>query len=325
MVRWLLVVPFARDGRCLLARDPDGAVRLPGGPLAPGEHELDAARRLPLAAGLKVARYHPFALGGDRRLAWAQVEPVAGATGPGPLALAAGAAAARLAAAGRRRDAAAVRAAVASRRADTEADWYADNLRFLEHHYLAATTAEGGSGFGRDAAAWRSCREAVVDGLDRDGTFLDVGCANGLLMESVAAWAAERGLAIEPYGVDLSARLVELARRRRPAFAGRLWVGNAVTWVPPGGRRFDFVHVLPDLVPPARLGDLLAHQLARVVVPGGRLLVSGYGSSSAPAPPPVAAVLRRLGHRVAGASGPRDPAARTAAATAWVDAPPARP
>ena len=60
-------------------------------------------------------------------------------------------------------------------------------------------------------------------------------------MESVAAWCAERGLAIEPYGVDISPALAELARRRLPQWADRIWVGNAVNWRPPGAMRFDYV------------------------------------------------------------------------------------
>lgn len=42
----------------------------------------------------------------------------------------------------------------------------------------------------------------------RDGSFLDVGCANGHLLESMVAWCAGRGLRLEPYGIDLSAGLV---------------------------------------------------------------------------------------------------------------------
>ena len=34
-------------------------------------------------------------------------------------------------------------------------------------------------------------RRPIVSAIDRDGTFLDVGCANGLLMESLATWAGE--------------------------------------------------------------------------------------------------------------------------------------
>jgi hypothetical protein len=81
---------------------------------------------------------------------------------------------------------------------------------------------------------------------------MDAGCANGLLMESVAAWCAERGLAIDPYGVDISSALAELARRRLPQWADRIWVGNAMSWRPPR--------------PPA-----CSHRLDnRVVSPGGR-------------------------------------------------------
>lgn len=59
--------------------------------------------------------------------------------------------------------------------------------------------------------------------LDRSGTFLDVGCANGLLMSSVAKWSADRGLAVEPYGVEISPRLADLARRRYPKWRERIW------------------------------------------------------------------------------------------------------
>ena len=76
-------------------------------------------------------------------------------------------------------------------------------------------------------------------------------------MESVAAWCAERGLAVEPYGVDISPALAELARRRLPQWAGRIWVGNAVNWRPPGGMRFDYVHILLDCVPRGRRANLV--------------------------------------------------------------------
>lgn len=95
-------------------------------------------------------------------------------------------------------------------------------------------------------------------------------------MESLTAWCAERGLRVEPCGLDLSPGLVAEARRRLPQWADRIWVGNALDRVAPGGRRFDFVHTLLDLVPAARVPEMLAHQLDRLVAPGGRLLVSSY-------------------------------------------------
>ncbi len=36
-------------------------------------------------------------------------------------------------------------------------------------------------------------------------------------MESVAAWCTERGLAVDPYGVDISPALAELARHPCPS------------------------------------------------------------------------------------------------------------
>src|SRR6266511_4113322 len=70
-------------------------------------------------------------------------------------------------------------------------------LRLMEASYLREPTPQGGSGFGGTAAQWRSSRCQICQAIDRDGTFLDAGCANGHLMESIAAWCAERGVSRE--------------------------------------------------------------------------------------------------------------------------------
>src|SRR5215210_1969374 len=100
----------------------------------------------------------------------------------------------------------------------------------LEAAYLAGTNARQQSGFGRDERDWERFRRPVVAPIGKDGTFLDVGCASGLLMECVARWAAEDGHAIEPYGLDISEKLAELARRRLPAWRDRIFTGNALFW-----------------------------------------------------------------------------------------------
>ena len=74
-----------------------------------------------------------------------------------------------------------------------------------------------------------------MEAIDRDGSFLDVGCANGYLLESIVRWSERR---IEPFGLDFSPRLVELARARLPQWADRIYLGDALEWEPP--RRFDF-------------------------------------------------------------------------------------
>src|SRR5450631_3370741 len=87
---------------------------------------------------------------------------------------------------------------------------------------------------GADMGEWRRARWHITEAIAGDGTFLDAGCVNGLLMESVAAWCAERGLAVEPYGVDISPALADLARQRLPQWAGRIWAGT--TWRTPSAR-----------------------------------------------------------------------------------------
>jgi SAM-dependent methyltransferase len=101
-------------------------------------------------------------------------------------------------------------------------------------------------------------------------------------MESVHGWAAGRGRAIEPYGTDLAPRLVELARARLPQWSGRIEHANAIDYRPADGRRFTFVHVLPDAVPAHRRLDLIRH-LRTLVEPGGRLLISHYGQAASTA------------------------------------------
>ncbi len=58
-----------------------------------------------------------------------------------------------------------------------------------------------------------------------------------------------------------------LARRGLPAWADRIWTGNALTWRPP--RRFDYVRTELVYVPVLRRADLIHHLLTNVVAPGG--------------------------------------------------------
>src|SRR5918999_6398425 len=120
-----------------------------------------------------------------------------------------------------------------------EEGWHAAVAAIVVPAYLTAETPWAQSGKSGDEATWEQARRPVADAIDRDGTFLDVGCASGFLMESVRRWTAERGLAVEPYGLEIALDLAELARRRLPHWADRIFVGNARSWKPP--RRFDFV------------------------------------------------------------------------------------
>ena len=153
-----------------------------------------------------------------------------------------------------------------------EAGWHAAMAALIKEPYLAADNPYAQAGHGGDAASWEASRGFIAEALHRSGTFLDVGCASGILMESVQRWGAVRNLVIEPYGLDIVPEFVALARRRLPQWAGRIQVGNIRTWQPQG-ERFDYVLIRPEYAPASRRPDLIRHILEQVLKPGGRLIV----------------------------------------------------
>jgi SAM-dependent methyltransferase len=158
--------------------------------------------------------------------------------------------------------------------------------------YLASDDPRAQSGFRGDEPRWESARRPIVEAIDRDGTFLDVGCANGYLMESVVRWSPHR---IEPYGLDFTPELVELARARLPQWADRIFLGEVVTWEPP--RSFDFARTELVYVPEDRHRELVDRLRSYVET----LIVCSYGSRRRNLPTDdVGGRLRSLGFEVAG-------------------------
>jgi 2-polyprenyl-3-methyl-5-hydroxy-6-metoxy-1,4-benzoquinol methylase len=104
----------------------------------------------------------------------------------------------------------------------TEQQWYDQAAGALVTAYLAGDNPRAQSGSDGSIADWAYTRGLLAEAVDRDGAFLDVGCANGYLMETMVAWCAERGHAIEPYGLDIAPELAALARRRLPRWADRI-------------------------------------------------------------------------------------------------------
>lgn len=137
-----------------------------------------------------------------------------------------------------------------------EEEWHRRAAGIVVPAYLAAETPWGQSGKTGTAGDWEWSRSHVADAIDRDGAFLDVGCANGYLIECLARWTT---FAVEPYGLDISPELGELARQRLPHWADRIFVGNALTWEAP--RRFTFVRTGLDYVPGARRRELVERLL----------------------------------------------------------------
>ncbi len=200
-----------------------------------------------------------------------------------------------------------------------ERAWYDELRLLLESAYLAGDNPRAQSGFSRDEAAWERARRVILDAVDRDGTFLDVGCASGYLMESLVGWATAKGLHLEPYGLDFSDRLATLARSRLPQWADRIFVSNALEWRPP--HRFDYVRTELVYVPEHRQRELVQRLFDDVLLPGGRLIVCSYGSSRRPQPnaEPLGELLRGWGHEVKGEAAAREINGRVVTYVAWID------
>jgi hypothetical protein len=193
---------------------------------------------------------------------------------------------------------------------------FLQKLATLEASYLAAPDPLRQSGFGGGARRWQAERGPILDALDRDGSFLDIGCANGYLLECLRDWAWQRRrIVLEPHGLDQGAGLIALAKQRLPEYADNLHVGNGWNWRPPC--RFQFVYTLNDCVPAGYLAAYLKRIIEVMILPGGRLIVGAYGSRSSGTPPmAVAETLQSMGMAVAGTSSGGDP---PVTAFAWTD------
>ena len=178
--------------------------------------------------------------------------------------------------------------------------WFREQREAFARHYLAEPgNPYRESGRSSGAARWEETRRCIADSVDRDGDFMDVGCANGLLLETLATWCRERGHAIVPHGIDFVPELIELARRRHPAHAASFEVANAFHWQP--RRRYDFVRLGLEIVPADDRTELVRRVFARALAPRGRLIVCHYPDRGETLLD-VAAFLEREGQRVVGRS-----------------------
>ena len=192
---------------------------------------------------------------------------------------------------------------------------FLEQIYALQDAYLADDDPIRQSGFGGGTERWRREREPILNAVEMDGDFVDVGCANGYLLECLLEWAHDRGLRLIPYGVDIGPKLIELAKKRLPEFASNFYVGNGWDWQPK--QRFWYVYSLADSVPESYVDAYVRRLLEHVVEPNGRLIIGHYGSRSrGTAPLSIADLLASSGYKVAGSAWGGDP---PVSHFAWVD------
>ena len=205
---------------------------------------------------------------------------------------------------------------------DASIDRYFDALKDATLEYYLADPANPYRQSGRSSGhqRWQESRRCIAEAVHRDGTFLDVGCANGLLLESLERWLAPRSITIEPHGIDFVPELVELARERLSHVErANFHVANVWEWSPP--RQYEFVRTNLDYVPEHAWSEWVTRQWGRLVAPGGRMILCWYYSSHEAGQPhqSPARFLEGLGLAAAGAT------AALGTEVAWTDKPAASP
>ncbi len=63
---------------------------------------------------------------------------------------------------------------------------------------------------------WVKNRKPICGAIEKPGTLLDIGCANGFLLACLQLWSEHQ---ITPYGVDIDAASLETARALLPEYA----------------------------------------------------------------------------------------------------------
>ncbi len=172
-----------------------------------------------------------------------------------------------------------------------EAEWHAEVARLIVPAYLGAETPWEGSGKSGSAEDWDYARSHIAHAIDRDGSFLDVGCANGYLLECLPRWTPH---ALDRYGLDIVPELLDRARRRLPELAGDLFVGNALDWDPP--HRFTYVRTGLEYVPRHRRRELVERLLGFC----DRLIIGVFNEEAHARP--TEELLRSWGFAIAGRS-----------------------
>ncbi|MGD1118915.1 MAG: class I SAM-dependent methyltransferase [Dehalococcoidales bacterium] len=158
--------------------------------------------------------------------------------------------------------------------------WFSSLQKELYGTYLQYDEPWKQSGFSGPEERWVKCRKPIADCIDKSGSFLDIGCANGYLLECVLKWTAARNLNVIPFGLDLSEKLTNLAKQRLPEYKQNIYTGNGWSWLNPV--RFDFVRTEIVYVPAELQRQYIERIIDTYLADEGELLLTEYRSRKDP-------------------------------------------
>jgi hypothetical protein len=157
----------------------------------------------------------------------------------------------------------------------TANDFFAGYARENAKLYMSRTDPRGQSGHGGDIYRWRHVRSMILEAIYADGTFIDIGCANGHLIESLNKWMQYTDVKVDFYGLELSRDLYNLALNRLPEYSSRLFHGNGLNWKPPFQFNYVYTMVLAD-IPGSLQKVFLSNLYDNCLCSGGRLILGPW-------------------------------------------------
>jgi hypothetical protein len=158
-------------------------------------------------------------------------------------------------------------------------EWYEIKKIYFTKCYLSHDNPRAQSGNGGDEFHYFYSHLPIIESIEKDGTFCDIGCANGHLLEMIHKWISGTGINLQMFGVDISEGLIELAQKRLPHWHANFFIGNAHYWKPE--RKFDYIHIRGESVESEnRHIDakhiVFTHYMENYLVDGGRLIIGPY-------------------------------------------------
>lgn len=162
----------------------------------------------------------------------------------------------------------------------TEEEWFENLKKATTIAYLSRNTPWGQCGHSGTKETWMESRiMPLLETLYKSGTFIDIGCSIGYILECLHEWTQDSPIQVEYFGVDICDDLIHIARKRMPEFKNNLFVGNVDTWIPP--RKFDYVRTHEiTYVPEYKQRDFLYNLYNNYLKPGGRLIIGSYSESA---------------------------------------------
>ena len=152
-------------------------------------------------------------------------------------------------------------------------EWHEINSIYFTSLYLSTDNPRAQSGHGGDEFHYTFAHLPIMEAIYKNGTFLDIGCANGYLMEMLYKWGNAIGFDLQMYGVEISEGLLELAKNRLPQWHDRFYLGNAFYWKPE--HKFDYIIECAE-IPEDDKRNYYEHLMENYLVDGGRMIIRPY-------------------------------------------------